>query len=378
MFRLITIHQVRGRTQTMPRRTIRYICLLLACAVLPFGLAHAKPTETSIETNASMERALRDTGVPAVSFAQIHNGRVVRVAAFGSQSAGVAATPSTLFNIASLTKPLTAEVVLRLASRGKLSLDEPMDTAWIDPDLAADSRHKMLTPRLALTHRTGLPNWRAPTGLKFMQDPGGTWSYSGEGFQYVARFAEKRMQMPLDRLADRYVFGPLGMKDTSYVGKRWFDGRIAVPHDGDGKPLKPTIADRANAADLVYTTPRDYARFMLAVLSDKGLSAKIAKQRWASQVSLMDIACSGKHAATCPPHVGFGLGWQLMEFPDSRVFMHTGKDEGLFTFVYLNQKTRDGTVIFTNSDVGYKMVLPVLEATGTDPAFLAFLRGQMD
>jgi CubicO group peptidase (beta-lactamase class C family) len=294
--------------------------------------------------------------IPSVSFAQIKNGRVVRVEAMGDQGDGTPASPSSLYNIASLTKPLTAQLVLRLASLGKLSLDENMDGEWVDPDLVNDPRHRLLTPRLALTHRTGLPNWRPKSGLKFIQDPGGAWSYSGEGFQYVARFVERRARAPLDKLA----------------------GRVALPHDADGKQLKPVITDKANAADLVYTTPRDYARFMLAVLQDKGLSEEIAKQRWSSQVSLMNIACQGRHAETCPPHVGFGLGWQLMEFPQEKIVMHTGKDEGVFTFVYLNQTTRDGVVILTNSDVGYKIVLPVLELAGTDPAFLRFLRGQMD
>lgn len=310
--------------------------------------------------------------------AQIKGGRIVRVAAYGMQSAEVPATTSTLYNVASLTKPITAEIVLRLASLGKLSLDEPMDSAWIDPDLASDARHGMLTPRLALTHQTGLPNWRPSTGLKFTRDPGDAWSYSGEGFQYVARFAEARMRQPLDQLADRYVFRPLKMSSSSYIGKPWFKGRIAVPTDAEGKPLTPIIADRANAADLIYATPRDYAAFMIAVLNDRGLSRDISAQKSSSQVSLMEVACQGSHAPTCPPHVGFGLGWQLMEFPGEKILMHTGKDEGVFTFVYLNRATKDGVVIFTNSDVGYKMVLPILELTDTNPAFLRFLRGQMD
>ena len=327
---------------------------------------------------ASVQQALRDTNVPGASIAQIKNGRIVRVAAWGQQAAGVAATQATLYNIASLTKPLTAEIILRLASRGRLKLDEPMDNGWVDPDLANDPRHSLLTPRLALTHQTGLPNWRAPTGLKFATAPAEKWSYSGEGFQYVARFAEARTHRAFDRLADQYLFRPLGMASTSYIGKPWFAGRIAVPFDAAGKPLTPTITKAANAADLVYATPRDYAAFMLAVLADKGLSPGIAAQRSASQVSLMDIACTGKHKDSCPPHVGFGLGWQLMEFADGKVLMHTGKDEGVFTFVYLNRTTRDGAVIFTNSDIGYKMVLPLLELTHASPAFLRFLRGQMD
>jgi hypothetical protein len=58
--------------------------------------------------------------------------------------------------------------------------------------------------------------------------------------------------------------------------------------------------------------------------------------------------------------------------------MHTGKDEGVFTLAYVNRTTRNGVVIFTNSDVGYLMVLPILEQTGANPAFLRFLRGQME
>ena len=253
-----------------------------------------------------------------------------------------------------------------------------MDSAWIDPDVAGNPRHKLLTARLVLSHRTGLPNWRAASGLKFAHDPGGAWEYSGEGFQYVARFTEHKMNQSLDVLAQKYVFGPLGMKDSAYVGQTWFKGRIAVPTDASGKTLVPSIARQANAADLVYTTPRDYAAFMIGVLRDKGLTKSIAAERSQSQVSMMDIACQGAKASSCPKLVGFGLGWQVLLFEQENILMHTGKDEGVFTFVYLNKTTQDGVVVFTNSDNGYKIVLPILDRSGTSREFLAFLRGQLD
>jgi CubicO group peptidase (beta-lactamase class C family) len=236
------------------------VTLILLAALIagsPGKSAARVPDQEAEHSAQSVRQALIETGVPSVSLAQIRHGRVVRIEAFGTQDGKVPATPATLYNIASLTKPLTAEIVLRLASRGKISLDEPMDRDWIDPDLASDPRHTLLSARLALTHQTGLPNWRATTGLSFMQDPGKTWSYSGEGFQYVARFVERRTHETLDRLAVRYLFNPLRMKETSYVSQPWFEGRIAVPHDAVGKPLTPTLTERANAADLVYTTPRD-------------------------------------------------------------------------------------------------------------------------
>lgn len=57
--------------------------------------------------------------------------------------------------------------------------------------------------------------------------------------------------------------------------------------------------------------------------------------------------------------------------------MHTGKDAGVFTFAYIDRERREGTVILTNSDNGYKIILPILERLDTRPEFLTFLRGQI-
>src|SRR5205085_5351409 len=113
----------------------------------------------------------------------------------GEQSPGVAASTETIYNIASLTKPVFAELVLRLVAAGKLSLDEPMYPYWVDPDIAADPRHKLLTLRLALSHRTGFANWRRETEgkLQFKFDPGTQYTYSGEGFQYASRYVQRKL-----------------------------------------------------------------------------------------------------------------------------------------------------------------------------------------
>ena len=309
----------------------------------------------------------------------IKDGRIAFTAAYGLQSPGVPATITTLYNIASLTKPLTAEVILCLASKGDISLDEPMYPFWVDPDLAKDDKNQRLTPRLALSHRTGLPNWRNPkTGLAFEREPGTTWGYSGEGYQYVARFAEKKTNQGFEALAQSLLFEPQAMTATSYTGKPWFEGRIAVPMDSPGKASAPAIGTHFNAADLVYTTPQDYAAFMVGVLQDRGLSPAIARQRDSIQVSMMDTVCLGAKASSCPSAVGFGLGWEILEFKNATLMMHTGKDDGVFTFAYLNRYTKDGVVIFTNSGNGYKIILPVLELLDTNADFLRFLRGQID
>ena len=124
---------------------------------------------------------LADYEIASVGVALIEDGRVTLTKVYGEQAPGVPASNATLFNLASLTKPVTAEVILRLASSGALSLDEPMTKYWTDPDIATDPRREGLTARIALAHQTGFPNWRGEGGrLAFRSDPGTAFGYSGE------------------------------------------------------------------------------------------------------------------------------------------------------------------------------------------------------
>jgi hypothetical protein len=74
--------------------------------------------------------------------------------------------------------------------------------------------------------------------------------------------------------------------------------------------------------------------------------------------------------------MGFGLGWEVLRFKNKTILWHTGNDRGEFTVGYFSPSLRTGSVIFTNSAVGYKVVLDVLERLGTDQEFMRFLRAQ--
>jgi CubicO group peptidase (beta-lactamase class C family) len=139
---------------------------------------------------------LKESDVPSVAVAYIQDRKVAWTKVYGEQSPGVAATEKTLYNVASLTKPITAETILRLASARKLSLDESMSQIWVDPDIRDDPYSKLLTPRLCLSHQTGFANWRRMTGgvLKIRWKPGTQTGYSGEGYNYVGAFAEKEVR----------------------------------------------------------------------------------------------------------------------------------------------------------------------------------------
>jgi CubicO group peptidase (beta-lactamase class C family) len=328
-------------------------------------------------TPSDIARILREQRVESASIAVIRGGRIAQTQAWGSAGPGRAATVATPYNLASLTKPLTAEVILRLVSAGRLSLDEPMDHYWSDPDLARDRRRLTLTARMALSHRTGLPNWRDARGLAFDRDPGTTTGYSGEGYQYAARYAERRTHQPFATLAGQWLFRPAHMRASGYVSAQGRTTAIAVPYDEAGRPLPVARVTRYNAADLAHATARDYARFLIDVRNDTGITASVAAARSASQADLTSDICTGAKARTCPSWTGFGLGWQLLGFPGGTTMLHTGKDAGAFTFAAIDRARGDGIVILTNSDNGWRVILPILAQTRSDPRLIAFLRGQM-
>ncbi|WP_432787668.1 serine hydrolase domain-containing protein [Novosphingobium rhizosphaerae] len=325
-----------------------------------------------------MTTVLREQRVESASVALIRSGRIVSTRAWGVAGPNRAARVSTPYNLASLTKPLTAEVVLRLVSAGQLALDAPMDRYWSDPDLSHDPRRLKLTVRMALSHRTGLPNWRDAQGLAFEHDPGTTTGYSGEGYQYAARYAEHRTGKSFVALAGRWLFAPAGMRASGYVSAQGATMPLAVPYDEAGKPLPFGPVTHYNAADLAHATARDYARFLIAVRNDRGLAPSVAAERRRSQADLTPGTCAGAKATSCPPWTGFGLGWQLLGFPGGTTMLHTGKDAGAFTFAAINRASGDGIVILTNSDNGWRVILPILEGTNSDPQLIAFLRGQMN
>lgn len=317
--------------------------------------------------------------VASVSFATIANGKTALAEAYGEAAPGMSAGNTTLYNIASMSKPISAEVILRLASAGKLSLDEPMWPHWIDPDVAADPRAKLLTPRMALDHQTGFPNWRQQTGgkLSFIRDPGTAFGYSGEGYQYVARFAEKKTGQPFEKLAQTLVFDPAGMTRTAYTERPWMNGQIAKPTDQDGNWMEPQITTSFVAADLVYTTPAQYASFVESLMNGIGESPSIRTLRESVLTDRKAELCVGKLAASCPEQVGIGPGWEVIKTHGKTFLMHTGMDPGVFTLGYFDPGARSGVIIFTNSSNGPRIILPLLKLLNADPDFIAYLAAQV-
>jgi len=357
---------------------------ILAAALLAAATAQARPLQSGVDDAVlsplsglatAAPRLLSSLKIASLSVAIVENGQTAEAHAWGQASPSQPATIETLYNVASLTKPVSAEVAMRLAAGGRISLDEPMSAYWVDPDVADDPRSARLTPRLVMSHRSGLPNWRPAGGgkLSFVNEPGETFGYSGEGFEWLARFIEAKTGEPFEDLAQSLVFEPSGMRETAYTRRPWIEGRLAVPYDADLKVLAPQVADHYFASDDLISTPRDYARFVVGMLQKRGVTPDLYLEREKLQTDRRTQTCLGDEPG-CAAEDGFGLGWETLLIGGRRFLMHTGMDDGTFTFVYLEPKNGTGLVMFTNSTNGWMAVLPVLELTGADPGFIDHLR----
>jgi CubicO group peptidase (beta-lactamase class C family) len=294
---------------------------------------------------------LHEAEVPGLSIARIERGKIASVRHYGVMNAETRqpVTDATVFESASLTKPLFAYAVMGLVKRGAIELDKPL-IAYL-PEPVSDERMKAITARMVLSHTTGFQNEVMPGDtLRLQFAPGEKFGYSGAGFLYLQRVVEHITRKPLPQLMRELVFEPLGMRDSSYVWLPSYEPRKAWGHSMGGsvrarrKPNVPTVAT-------LHTTTRDYAKFVVAVMKD-------SRGMLEPQV---DAA----------PHVKWGLGWALEETPRGQAFWHWGENHGeIHTFV-MAYPNGDGVVVFTNSGNGHS-IMPELVANtlgGEHPAF---------
>lgn len=274
----------------------------------------------------------------------IENGKLQQVKVFGEISKGISAPYNTIFNVASLTKPVTAMVALKLVSLGRWNLDEPIYKYWTDPEIANDPRNKKLTTRIVLSHQTGFPNWRYMNEnkkLNFQFEPGTKYQYSGEGMEYLRKALEKKFKKSLQQLANELIFQPLKMTDTKYIWDKNVDTtRLAIGYDKDGKAYEIVKNKIPNAADDLLTTVEDYGKFLVSVMNSDGLSKIVFEEMTKNQVA----STKGKH---------FGLGFEIYDLGNGEIALsHGGSDNGVQTIVFILPKTKQGLLIFTNSDTG--------------------------
>jgi len=338
------------RVHPSPRRLAApLLCLLLGslCLARELDPRHVAYLEQKITG------LMAEAHVPGLTIAVITEGEIAWSGTFGVRSTATKepVDENTMFEAASLSKPVTAYIILRLVDQGIMDLDTPLADYLPYPRLAGDERYKKLTARMVLTHTTGLPNW----GAEFIRDPGAKFGYSGEGFLYLGRVAEKLTGLSLQDLAKREVFDPLGMAHTSYVWNDEYDTNGACGHDRHGQAHEKRRNTDPNGGASLLSTARDYAVFVCAILNGRGLRPETIREMIAPHITADDRGPADSHAK-----ISWGWGWGVMPAQNGSAFWHWGDNGDLRGYVVAYPRVKEGVVFFGNSESLFTLAEPLL------------------
>ena len=313
-------------------------------------------------------RLMEEYHVPGISIAIVQRGQVHWTQGFGVADANDATPVSvdTIFEACSMSKPILALSALQLVQDGRLDLDIPL-IAYLGHDYLPDQpEHRRITARMALTHRTGLANWRmgyddlgGPLPLLFA--PGSEYSYSGEGILFLQRAMEAISGKPIERLAQEGLFAPLGLMHTSFVWTDDVEEELASGHREDGSFKERSHYRKANGAYSLYTTPSEYARLMLTLMDPSKLGDH-AFTRASIDLMLQRHLRVADEDAVLRPGLAHSvatyraLGFSLEVTAEGDIVQHSGSNStGFKVFGQLNPAKGSGLVIFTNGDNGSRV-----------------------
>ncbi len=267
-----------------------------------------------------------------------------------------------VFQAASLSKPIFAYIVLKMAERGEIDLDKPLHLYTQVSRIDNKEWAQKLTARSILSHKSGLQNWATspssdewPNSVaKFRFKPDSAFSYSGEGYYLLQQAVEKIRGKLLEDIAKEEVFIPLNMEYSSY---EWMDIYDSLAVDGfnrggenRGKGRHP----RANSAYTLRSTASDYSKFLSALINDTILSPSMLKSMLRPEVPAYRYS---ERSRECDNYIFWGLGLGIeknSQFGD--ILFHWG-DNGNFKalFVVIPSK-QSHLVYFTNSESGHDII----------------------
>jgi CubicO group peptidase (beta-lactamase class C family) len=351
------------------KKTSFVVCVfaLLAATIFAQAKVDAKSKQLIAQLEKDIPQLMKDGEVPGLSIAVIDDAKVVWQQSFGvaNSSTNQPVNENTIFEAASLSKPVFAYAVLRLVEKGKLDLDTPLAKYLPKPYLENDERANLITARMVLSHTTGFPNWAMGQPLKTQFTPGERFSYSGEGFVYLQRVVEHLTGQKFNEMMQKEVFEPLGMTDSSYVWLEKYENRKATGHDSGGTAKTLRKYSEPISAGSLHTTTADYARFVIAIMKGKGLKKETFRQMLSAQ-SKVDEGCSNclavKPTGRLSNSIFWGLGWGLQQTESGKTFWHWGDNNGdTHCFVIASEEKKSGVLIFTDSGNGHSIIPAIVE-----------------
>jgi CubicO group peptidase (beta-lactamase class C family) len=356
------------------------ILLSVSIGLRPGPAQTAAPLKTGIpkeelisELESMIPRLMKEAKIPGLSIAVVRDGKLLWAKGFGVKNATTQepVTEETIFEAASLTKPFFAYAAMKMVESGELSLDRPLCEFVPREEIEKELGHSLdlegfhgdwfrkITARHVLSHSSGLPHGERGKPFPLFFEPGTKYRYSADGYFYLQQVMEHLTGQSLDALMQKMAIEPLGMAASRMVWQDRYEKEAAVGHDvlgeTDGKFRKRT---QAHAGATLYTTAKDYAQFVMAMMNDVGLKPETIREMLSPQIDVSK-------------DVYWGLGFGLEKNPNGDAFWQWG-DYGIFrNYVVGYKKQKIGLVYLTNSFNGLSIGQDLVRAAiggGKEPA----------
>lgn len=330
----------------------------------------------------TLTERMQATQTPGVSIAVINDGKIEWARGFGVTAlGGPPVTPETLFQAASISKPVSAVSVMQLVERGKLDLDTDVNKylkRWQLPASEFTAQQKV-TLRGLLTHSAGTTvhgflgyaaGERVPdlvqildgvppannAAIRVDKTPGQSSRYSGGGYQVMQLVMEDTTGRDFADYMRQHVLEPLGMKQSTFQQPlpEKLLARVATPYRVDGTPVVggPHVYPELAAAGL-WTTPSDLARFAIGL-----------QRAWAGARKAILSGATVREMMT-PVMEEQGLGPAVGGTAPHVYFMHGGANAG-YRCLLVSYVDGDGFVVMTNSDRGGELTGEILRSVARE------------
>ncbi len=315
--------------------------------------------------DAAVEAAIKRGDCPGAVVVVVHNDVVVYRKAFGKRDADAAMTADTLFDMASVTKPVaTATSVMILVEQGKLRLSDKVSKHW--PEFAANGKGDV-TVEQCLLHTTGLiadnaikdyadgreKAFESIANLKLEAPAGTRFKYSDVGYLVLGELVARVGKSPLDEFARKNVFEPLTLTATGFTPAEPLRKSAAPTGKRDGTEIRGVVHDpRSFAVGGVaghaglFGTADDLARYCRMLLREGELDG-------ARILSPLTVKLFTEGRAV-PPSGQRSPGWDVDTgftaqrgelFPAGDGFGHTGFTG---TSVWVDPPSKTAVIILTN------------------------------
>lgn len=302
----------------------------------------------------TIEDAMQQASVPGLAVARLDNCSLVSTEYYGVADVETQAKVgrTTAFEAASLSKPVLGYITMQLVDEGVISLDDKVAETIDFPRATDQEAYAKVTPRILLSHSSGMPNWagnsRDPdrtNPIRFYSEPGTDFRYSGEGYVLLQQFVEAKTGKGLEELRQERLGAAMPM---ATYGDPLPDGLTpAFGHDIDGtkeEGREISVPVVANAASSLRTNLESYAGFAERLCDGEGLSEEAFETMTTPQTPTEDEGVIW----------GLGIGLQLDE--GRKTLFHWGDNGEFKAFVAVVPETGDGIVYFANGDAGLQLI----------------------